>query len=78
MNSAAGVARTLRDVLLDAHEAATGTVIAVQACEVAFAENPEAERLRLLLLARVQGDVSLCMALAHLADAIVDALDAAK
>lgn len=76
MNSpAAGAARTLRDVLLDAHEAATEAANAARACGDAFPDNPQAQQLWRLLVARVQNDVAICMALAHLADAVVDALE---
>lgn len=72
---AACVARNLRDVLLDAHDAAAEAAAAAQACRGAFPDNPQAERLWRLLLSRVQNDVAISMALAHLADAIVDALE---
>lgn len=76
MNSAAvGVARTLRDVLLDAHEAAAEAALAACACGEAFPDNPQAQQLWRLLVARVQNEVAICMALAHLADAVVDALE---
>lgn len=74
-SSATGVARTLRDVLLDAHEAASVAALAAQACGEAFPDNPQAEKLWRLLVDRVQNDVTICMALAHLADAVVDALE---
>ncbi len=75
MASALNVAKILRNVLLDLHESAADADAAIQAHLQEFANNPAAERLRIVLASRVQSEVAVSMALAHLADAIVDVLE---
>jgi|GEM_PF-5735486 len=75
MASAIHVARALRDVLLELHDSVAETEATCVTCGVRFRDNLDAERLRLVLLSRVQSDVGLSMALAHLADAMIDVLE---